>query len=462
MRKLLQTIFSIKLGSERGAVVAMVAVLMVVVVGLAALTIDVYHLFVVRNELQNAADAGALAGARVLYNDAGTSVNAGANLEAFNGATANKAISTAGAIDVDVNWTSGTNTGDVQRGHWSFARKQFTPSDSLAAVDLFGVSTADLDNMDGVNYTANDGSKPVFINAVRVFARRSDTRAASFFARLFGYDDFALSAEAVAYRGFAGTIAPNEVDQPIAICKQSILIDGEYTCSFGRMMNSGASIADHNTGGWTNFSQPCETASTSSLQEILQNCTTGNPDLINLGKEIGTTGGVNDAVIGQPAQPDIMDCWRSGLYDSNDDDVLDASIDTDGDGWPDKLWRVSLPVIDCPGNNISPCSEVVGSVTVNIVWILEKDNKIDEDAPYKMEDWSSVDTSGINRWNSFVTHFGLEMLTAIDTFELATFENGGFKKKSVYFLPDCEPHEPAGVTGGENFGVLAKIPVLVK
>jgi Flp pilus assembly protein TadG len=462
MRKSLQAIFPFKPGRERGAVVALVGVLMIVVVALAALTIDVYHLFVVRNELQNAADAGALAGARVLYNDAGTSVNAGTNLEAFNAATANKAISTAGAIDVDVNWTSGTNTGDVQRGHWSFARKQFTPSDSLAAVDLYGVSTTDLDNMDGVNYTADDGSKPVFINAVRVFARRSDTRAASFFARIFGYEDFALSADAVAYRGFAGTIAPNEVDMPIAICKQSIVVDGEYTCNVGRMLNSGSTVSDHNTAGWTNFTQPCATASTSSMQEILQDCATGNPDLITLGSEIGTTGGVVDAIIGQPAQPDIKDCWMSALYDSNGDNIPDASVDTDGDGMPDKLWKVSLPVIDCPDNNISPCSDVLGSVTVNIVWILEAENKINADAPYKMEGWSSTDPDGINRWNSFVDYFDLQVLTDINTYEPATYENDGFKKKSVYFLPDCDPHEPAGITGGENFGVLAKIPVLVK
>jgi hypothetical protein len=36
-----------------------------------------------------------------------------------------------------------------------------------------------------------------------------------------------------------------------------------------------------------------------------------------------------------------------------------------------------------------------------------------------------------------------------------------FAKKSIYFLPSCKAHEPRGNTGGENFGVLAEIPVLV-
>jgi hypothetical protein len=37
-----------------------------------------------------------------------------------------------------------------------------------------------------------------------------------------------------------------------------------------------------------------------------------------------------------------------------------------------------------------------------------------------------------------------------------------YDKKSIYFLPDCTPHELTGVSGGYNFGILAKIPVLVK
>jgi len=34
-------------------------------------------------------------------------------------------------------------------------------------------------------------------------------------------------------------------------------------------------------------------------------------------------------------------------------------------------------------------------------------------------------------------------------------------KKTIYFAPNCTPSEPGGRTGGVNYGVLAKIPVLV-
>ncbi|MCH7769382.1 MAG: Tad domain-containing protein [Nitrospinae bacterium] len=50
------------LGDERGAVGVVVAVFLAVLIGFAALVIDLGVLFVVRGELQNAADAGALAG----------------------------------------------------------------------------------------------------------------------------------------------------------------------------------------------------------------------------------------------------------------------------------------------------------------------------------------------------------------------------------------------------------------
>ena len=41
------------------------------------------------------------------------------------------------------------------------------------------------------------------------------------------------------------------------------------------------------------------------------------------------------------------------------------------------------------------------------------------------------------------------------------FAPAPYQKKAIYFKPECEPHVPTGRTGGINFGILAKIPVLV-
>jgi Flp pilus assembly protein TadG len=414
------------LKDERGAVAIMVALLMTVFLGFGALAIDLSHLYVARNELQNAADAGALAGARFLYNDDGTEVNddgfvdsdgnahAGANQIAYDAATANQSEKTA----VEVNWTSG-NEGDVQRGHWCFATGDFTANASTDAVDLWNVSSEDLDN------------NPDFINAVKVVTRRQATPIVSFFARIFGYPNFQLSAEAIAYLGFAGNLQSGDVDQPIAICRESLLIDGDYSCSIGRMINSGQNVESSETGGWTSFSQddPC-TGGTNAQEVKSLVCGEGNPEIIHLGEPMATNGG--DI---QSAFNDLYQCWVAATGKTG-------------------VWNLTLPVVSCPGNNVGTCEEVRGAVNLNIVWITGAgEDPSYNDAPTQMGDWSSSDPNGAERWTSFVGNFDLQNVDG---------SPAPYAKKSIYFLPDCTPHEPKGGSGGENFGILAKIPKLVK
>ena len=443
------------INNQRGATLVLVAICIFMIIALSALAIDIGHLVVTKNELQNAADAGALAGARYLYNDFGTLVNTGCNAIAMAAATANKSDNT---VVVDV------ATNDVQRGHWSFTTRTFTPNDATAPVELWDVETDLLD-------TNTD-----FINAVQVTAWRSDPTVGSWFAKIFGYQGFLQSATAVAYIGFAGSLGPADADQPIAICKQSLKEnDGDpYQCNIGRMLNSGSNDATNNTAGWTNFTQPCDTASASDMKALV--CANGNPGMLNYGAGIGSTGGVQDNVLA-----DLAECWR-----------VEAKINTG----EDTVWPLMLPVVDCPGNNVSNCADLLGAVYVNVVWIEEKANDY-RDTPRQMEDWdASTDPTPVEdlsdffepqgpqdtfpvfdpgttvadvvaaddaagkdtiecgqvRWAGFVKHFKLK--NADDNY--ATFA-----KKSLYFLPDCTPHELVGTTEGENFGVMARIPVLV-
>jgi Flp pilus assembly protein TadG len=410
------------LRNQRGSIAVIVGISIFMLIGFGALAVDIGHLHVARNELQNAADAGALAGARVLYNDEGTAVNTGTNQEAYDAATANKSERTA----VEVNWISGNN-GDVQRGHWSFGlaglERGFYPNDFLAPVNLWNASTADLD--------ANLN----FINAVRVVTRRTTqgTPVASFFAGIFGHENFELSAEAVAYIGFPGTLMPGDVDQPIAICRDSLLnISDEYTCSVGRMINSGQDAETNETGGWTSFDQddPC-TGGTNAQEVKSLVCGSGNPEPITLGAPMATSGG--DI---QSAFNDLIQCWESET----------------GKTQP---WELTLPVIDCgDANNVGTCEKIVGAVELNIIWITGPGEDPEYyNAPTQMADWSNSDPDGAARWNDFVSHFNL--LNADET-------PAPYAKKSIYFLPDCTPHVPIGSSGGENFGILAKIPVLVQ
>jgi hypothetical protein len=314
---------------------------------------------------------------------------------------------------------------------------------STEPVDLWNTSTEELD--------ANQD----FINAIKVVARRQGTPAPSFFARIFGYDDFELAADAVAYIGFAGTLQPEDVDQPIGICKQAIIDeDGNYTCNTGRMIDSGGGTT-HNTGAWTNFSQPCETASVPSVRPLV--CAQGNPDMLDYGEGMGTVGGMQDVVYN-----DLRDCW------------LDSAVVSDWRGYPIESWTLTLPVIDCPGNNPGPCSELVGSVTLNILWIKQSGTDPQwTDIPLQMEGWecsiwvaaerpediNALDSSQRQAcWQEFSEHFNLHTADGTSVGQLTASD----LQKTVFFLPDCTPHEPQGDSGGENFGILAEIPKLVE
>jgi Flp pilus assembly protein TadG len=416
-----------RLTDRRGSTLIFVAVAMVVLLSVAALAIDVGYLYVVRNELQNAADSGALAGAQVLYNSTGTAVNTDADVTALNYVQSH--LSEQATVQVQ----------SVERGHWSFATKTFTANASTATVALWDVTTAQLD--------ANTD----FINAVRVVTTRKTVAGAPeqpFFARVFGAAGPTITATAVGYIGFAGTIEPSKLDQPIAICQQSILSGGTgpYTCGVGRMISS-SSGAGSETGGWTNFSQPCSTPGGSDVPSLV--CSTGNTTAVTLGVGMGTTNGMV-----QTAYNGLDACWK-GL----------TTLDSNGDGIPDKPWSMTLPVVDCSGNAVGNCSTVVGAVTVDVVWITETDKTKFKEVPRRMFNpttktvWtcSTADTSkagGQQCWNEFVTAFNLKDILAGTA---ATYED-----KTIYFLPDCTPHETIGTTGGANFGTLARIPVLVK
>jgi hypothetical protein len=122
-------------------------------------------------------------------------------------------------------------------------------------------------------------------------------------------------------------------------------------------------------------------------------------------------------------------------------------------------WKVTLPVVTCPSNNIGTCEQLVGAVTISIVWITGAgEDPSYADAPYQMKtEHTSFDntavTDGVQRWSNFAAAFNLQNVDG---------SPAPYEKKSIYFLPYCEYQEPMGTAGGENFGILAKIPVLVR
>ncbi|PMR70203.1 hypothetical protein CR158_17145 [Halomonas heilongjiangensis] len=402
-------------GRQGGVSIVLMALALFMLLAFTALSVDGGNLFVAKNELHNAADAGSLAGARMLYTADGSSVNPGANQIATDAAQANNSQNTPSEVI------------SALRGHWSFANRTFTPDDSLEPVNLTTKTTEELDQYDPFD---------PFINAVEVVTAREQTQVEAFFGRVLGFEGYDVTARSVAYIGFAGTLRPEDVDQPIALCRQALENpDGNYSCNVGRFIPEG-----DQTGGWTNFEHGQSGATNANeLRNLV--CGDGNPNEMHYGEDIATNNGQV-----QSAFSDLYDCW----VEATDREVV---------------WTLTLPVIDCE-DGVAPSNPLVGAVTVNIVWMVSnaQENKIDEFAPQQMGlgpdaedvewpgDWENTSTDGEARWDDFVDHFSLQN------------QNGGpadWRKMSIYFLPSCDYHEPKGQTGGENFGILARIPVLV-
>jgi len=159
----------------------------------------------------------------------------------------------------------------------------------------------------------------------------------------------------------------------------------------------------------------------------------------------------------------------------NDPDTAEVPIDSNADGKPDYPWKITLLVIDCQN---SGCNKVVGAVSLEMLWLTVNgsDSQYD-DIPVRMWDersnppafWSCDSTSTnpttrkaerIACVNSFFARFNLHDADGNTAMEVPP-SNQDWLSTTLYFRPDCDAQEPSGTTGGENYGILAKTPVLV-
>ncbi len=177
---------------ERGAVLVLVAISMTVLLGFAALALDLGHLYVTRNEVQNVADGVALAGARALggiYQGLTPPQQQTFTCDTYcaetilTAAQAVAANNRAGGLDMTV------RVEDVEIGTWRH--------------DTFTVASYRPD-------------------AVRVIARRDEVAngpVASFFGRALGVAETPVNALAIAAMTGQGTVVPGEVELPIGVSR---------------------------------------------------------------------------------------------------------------------------------------------------------------------------------------------------------------------------------------------------
>jgi hypothetical protein len=135
---------------RRGAVVVLAAFLMIVMLGMVAFSVDLGYIALTKSELQNAADAAAMAAASKL-NSPQSEIKNEAKTYANLHHAAGQGVALADS--------------DIEFGTWNLATNAFTPSSSVG-------------------------------NALRITARRAN--APHFFGRIFGRQSFDIQAQAIA------------------------------------------------------------------------------------------------------------------------------------------------------------------------------------------------------------------------------------------------------------------------
>lgn len=325
------TIFS-WIKNKRGVVAVVVCMGLLALVGFIALTIDIGYLMVTRNQIQNVADAAALAATRKLsdiydhlsYTQRMTYVCNPSDIVpvAQNIAGKNKAAGKYISI----------NASDVIMGQWNTDNSTFTQ-------------------------TLN---RP---DAVKVIARRDDsanTPVTAFFAKMFGKNSFNVSAEATAALTGPKRLSPGKLPLPVGISKK--WFEQAEFCNQPIKFNPTGTL--EGCAGWHTYTS--SPANASKLRAILTNIKNGNysdiPETIaGVTQYIFTGGSVGSAFDDMQALFDVMRIKNDG----------DLDDDTDPNTWTTVVVVYDRNDCSNPGGAVT----IIGFATVTIEMILPPPDK---------------------------------------------------------------------------------------
>jgi len=185
--------------NEKGIAFVMLAIIMFFLIFCVGLAIDTSHVFVVKKQLQNAADSGALAGAGVLYPDSS------ATLLSQLSPNWSLAASTAPTF-VKQNRASGSNLTDadilsVKTGYWNLSQNPpgMQPSTTVPKYKCSTSGLACTPSTATTSCSASEACLQQDVPAVQVTVQKSGVL--SYFAKAVGWHAFSPSATAVAARG---------------------------------------------------------------------------------------------------------------------------------------------------------------------------------------------------------------------------------------------------------------------
>jgi hypothetical protein len=259
-----------------GAVLIMVAMLLVVLVGATAFAIDFGVVFVTNKQLANSADAGALAGARALgYIRCVGSGNPDCTAVSGVSTTGSESSAVKPKVTAAVGDNSAVGTAslaiaesDIILGKWLNANQEFTP---------IGQTTST-----GEAVTEDN------CNAVRAIVRKEgdagNGAVPAFFGAIYNYTEYNTSREAIAALTGIGVVGPGELI-PIAIstgkeCGKDLKFTGSEVSSGG-----------DSCIGWTDLTSEYKK---SDVQAIIADLSTAPG--AHIGMPIEVNGGVTDSI----------------------------------------------------------------------------------------------------------------------------------------------------------------------
>lgn len=304
---------------DRGTVAVLVAASLLVLLGFAALAIDIGYVMVARNELQTGADAAALAGARKLipYVGTGTPNWADAYAEASNRIALNKVTGRA--------LTQGT----VSYGYW----------------DLSSTTQKD------VQASSSGMTNP--FPAVQVTVARNRTSNGGpirmFFAGLIGVPTVDSRATAVAVISSPSRAGPG-VLFPVVITK--CMYDNYWdpatqqpTLNTPFKMTSSYHTGPCEAGQWSGLST--EVNDTNSLRDLIGG---GNSVPIGVGDEVWISPGTKTALYDNPSQPSVRGCSAAG--DKSCEYVTVAVVnEISTHAWQPVLALACMRILDAVGGS---------------------------------------------------------------------------------------------------------------
>ncbi len=360
------------ISNKSGISLIILAMIILVLLGFAALAIDFAYVYYVKNELQVAADAAALAGAAKLTG----AIDSGgtpppeelARKEAWKFACKNKAagsnvwLSTNNPTncdnppDVDHLNKSNNVNGDIIVGHW-------TPNNS-------GIN-CNWETLSNGYFCPANGNTGLAINAIKIVPKRTGATPGMppvgvFFGRIFNILGINVKAEAIAARVLPGVLPGVLPYAGISICLK--------TCDLNASDENPISLdlreqeEDSPFGlAWTQFDQSSSIGTQSCVDENCQldnDCGTDQQKrvaaiiwrLIHLpdvcGQSITTKNGVTDVL------DDLGCAFRSLTHDASNKVIEDNIV---------KKWRVIVPVQEkCPAGKEPGPWPVVGHAMIEI------------------------------------------------------------------------------------------------